>query len=179
MGGAAAGYANGRSSPRLDAGRAPHAIEPGDSLGRPPCHRRRHRCPRAPARPCVCASAHHARALAGAQRGLRRVLAPRVDPGSLRRSRSSTTARAPSPRALHPEPYTPALIPALTPALTPGGKSSAMELLDCADGDGDGEVTSQEASSMLSMCLTYTGGPASGEASLPVSLSALHALARC
>ena len=156
MGGAAAGYANGRSSPRLDAGREPHAIEPGDSLGRPPCHRRRHRCPRAPARPCVCASAHHARALAGAQRGLRRVLAPRVDPGSLRRSRSSTTARAPSPRALHPEPYTPALIPALTPALTPGGKSSAMELLDCADGDGDGEVTSQEASSMLSMCLTYT-----------------------
>ena len=80
MGGAAAGYANGRSLPRLDAGRALHAIEPGDSLGRPPCHRRRHRCPHAPARPCVCASAHHARALAGAQRGPRRVLAPRVDP---------------------------------------------------------------------------------------------------
>jgi hypothetical protein len=80
VGGAAAGYANGRSSLRLDAGRALHAIEPGDSLGRPPCHRRRHRCPHAPARPCVCASAHHARALAGAQRGPRRVLAPRVDP---------------------------------------------------------------------------------------------------
>ena len=33
--------------------------------------------------------------------------------------------------------------------VTVGGKSSAAELLDCADGDGNGEVTSQEASSML------------------------------
>jgi len=59
--------------------------------------------------------------------------------------------------------------------VTVGGKSSAAELLDCADGDGNGEVTSQEASSMLTMCLTYTGGPTLADA----SLRALRALARC
>ena len=41
--------------------------------------------------------------------------------------------------------------------------------------DGNGEVTSQEASSMLTMCLTYTGGPPLAEA----SRRALRALARC
>tara|TARA_B100000795_G_C22404331_1_gene288337 strand:+ start:334 stop:540 length:207 start_codon:yes stop_codon:yes gene_type:complete len=59
--------------------------------------------------------------------------------------------------------------------VTVGGKSSAAELLDCADGDGSSEVTSQEASSMLTMCLTYTGGPTLADA----SLRALRALARC
>ena len=71
----------------------------------------------APVRPPARASARRlttrvlSQALKGACAGY--TIAPRVDPGSLRRSRSSTTARAPSPRALHPEPYTPALIPAL------------------------------------------------------------------
>ena len=43
--------------------------------------------------------------------------------------------------------------------LTVGGKSGAAELRDCADVDGDSAVTSNEAASMLTSCMSYKGGP--------------------
>ena len=42
---------------------------------------------------------------------------------------------------------------------TVGGKSGAAELRDCADVDGDSAVTSNEAASMLTSCMSYKGGP--------------------
>ena len=40
-----------------------------------------------------------------------------------------------------------------------GGKSGAAKLRDCADVDGDSAVTSNEAASMLTSCMSYKGGP--------------------
>ena len=58
---------------------------------------------------------------------------------------------------------------------TVGGHSDAAGLRSCADGDGDGEVSSEEAGNMITDCMSYKGAPPLSE----TAMSALRSLARC
>ena len=59
--------------------------------------------------------------------------------------------------------------------LTPRGVTGAAELRNCADGDRDGDVSSEEAGEMLTSCVAYEGAPPLS----PTALARLRGLAGC